>query len=308
MLTTINALLPVILVIAIGHTVSRTGIITGDQWRGIEQLAYYVLFPAVLIEIIGRVDFTQFPTLTMGGALLASVFTMGAILLVLRPVFEAVWSINSTRFTSIFQGTMRWNAFIALPLADSLFGDEGLALLAVAMVVMVPVLNTLSILFLARYAGGTRPSAKKIVQDVAKNPFIISISCAILINLSGFPLPEFAWTTLEIVGSAALPVGIVCVGASLDLSALRRPGPALSSGTLLRLLGMPLIAAGFAWVFGVTGTAQAAMIIAASVPSAGSSYILAKQMGGDAKLMAEILTLQSILAIGTIPVVLYVLT
>lgn len=308
MLMTINALLPVILVIAIGHLVSRTGIISGDQWRGIEQLAYYVLFPAILIETIGRVRFDELPALEMGGALLSSVLAMGVLLLLLRPVLQKVWSIEGYRFTSIFQGSVRWNTFIALALAANLIGVEGLALLAIAMVFMIPVLNVMSILVLSRYAGGEPPTVRKILKDLFTNPFIVSILVALAINLTGLPLPEFVWSTMDILGSAALPVGIVCVGAGLDLSALRRPGPALTTGTLVRMLLMPLIAAGFAMLYGVTGAAQTATIIAASVPAASSSYILAKQMGGDAKLMAEILTLQSLLAVATIPLMLYLLT
>lgn len=169
-------------------------------------------------------------------------------------------------------------------------------------------LNVICVLILSAFAGGTAPSTAKILRDLYTNPLILSILAGLAYNLTGLPLPPIAFSTLTILGSAALPVGIICVGAGLDLSSLRRPGPALTSGTILRLIAMPLMAAGFATLFGVTGPALVVIIIATSVPSAGTSYILAKQMGGDAKLMAEILTLQTIAAIVTIPLVLHLLT
>ncbi|WP_346895284.1 AEC family transporter [uncultured Roseibium sp.] len=308
MLMTIHALLPVILVIATGYLIARTGLISGDQWHGIERLTYFVLFPAILFKTIALMDFSSLPTLSMGATLLSAVIIMAVFMLALRPLFLSVWGITGPRFTSIFQGVLRWNGFIALAVAAEVIGANGVALVAVAMVVMIPILNVICVLVLSRYADGEPPTAAKILRDLYTNPFILSILAGLAVNLSGVPVPTIVQSTLAILGRAALPVAIICVGAGLDLAALRRPGPALTSGTLLRLLGMPLLAAGFAMVFGVTGPALAATIIAASVPSAGSAYVLAKQMGGDAKLMAEILTLQTVAAMVTIPLMLYLLT
>ncbi len=308
MLTTLAALLPVILVIASGYLIARTGLITGDQWRGVEKLAYFVLFPAVLFSTISQADFSSFPTLSMGGALLASILLMAAVLLAARVPMERLLGIQPVRFTSIFQGTLRWNAMIALPVADNIAGPTGLAMLAVAMVFMIPVLNLLSVLVLSRYASGTAPSGAKILRDLYTNPLIVSIAAGILVNLSGLSLPLVIGDTLDMFARAALSVGIICVGAGLDLKALRRPGPALALGTFLRPLSMPALAFSFAILFGVTGPALAVVIIASSVPCPANAYLLARQMGGDAKLMAEIVTLQTLAGSFTIPLALLVLS
>ncbi|WP_428645580.1 AEC family transporter [Roseibium sp.] len=304
MLTTLAALMPVILVIASGYLIARTGLITGEQWRGVERLAYYVLFPAVLFRTISQADFSSFPTLNMGGALLAGIFVMAVLLLGLRTAIERLWGIEAPRFTSIFQGTLRWNAMIALAIADNVAGETGLAMLAVAMVFMIPVLNIASILVLSHYASGTNPSGAKILKDLYTNPFIISIGAGVLLNVSGLAMPMVVEDTLEIFARAALPIGIICVGAGLDLGSLRRPGPALTMGTFVRPVFMPLLTYGFAMLFGVTGPALTVVIIASSVPCASNSYLLARQMGGDAKLMAEIITLQTLTATLTIPLAL----
>ncbi|UES51413.1 AEC family transporter [Roseibium aggregatum] len=308
MLTTLAALMPVILVIASGYLIARTGLITGEQWRGVERLAYYVLFPAVLFRTISQADFASFPTLNMGGALLASILSMALLLLLARTTIERAWGIAAPRFTSIFQGTLRWNAMIALAIADNVVGETGLAMLAVAMVFMIPLLNVASILVLSHYASGTSPSGAKILKDLFTNPFILSIGAGGIMNAGGISLPIVVDDTLEIFSRAALPIGIICVGAGLDLGSLRRPGPALALGTFLRPIFMPLLAFGFASLFGVTGPALIVVIIASSVPCASNSYLLARQMGGDAKLMAEIITLQTLAATLTIPLALLLVT
>jgi hypothetical protein len=308
MLTTLAALTPVILVIASGYLIARTGLITGQQWHGVEKLAFFILFPAVLFRTIFQADFESFPTFDMGAALLLTIFVTAGLLLAARTAIERIWGIPAVRFTSIFQGTMRWNAMIALAIADNVAGDTGLAMLAVAMVFMIPVLNVMSILVLSRYASGTAPSGSKIMKDLFTNPFILSIVAGVLLNLSGLSLPFVIEDTVEIFARAALPIGIICVGAGLDLSSLRRPGPALTMGTFLRPVFMPLIAFVIATLFGLQGPAMAVVIIACAVPCASNSYLLARQMGGDAKLMAEIITLQTLAATVTIPLAMLLFT
>lgn len=303
MMLIVNALLPVLLVIAAGSVVARMGIITADQWRGVEKIAYFVLFPAIIIHTVSRTDFSTLPAGGIAATLLSSILVTGGLALFLRPFLARRFKIGGPRFTSIFQGAIRWNTFVALALADEMIGSEGVALLAVAIVTMIPVLNVASVLVLARYANGTPPGVRKIVLDLVKNPFIWSTATGLALNATGLPLPVFLASTLKILGSAALPIGIVCVGAGLNLRALRRPGPALSSSALLKLAVMPLVAFAFAGLYGVEGNALVIVMIAMSVPTASGSYLLARQMGGDADLMAEILTFETVLAAFTMPLV-----
>ena len=84
----VNALLPVLLVIATGHLVARMGIITGEQWRGIERIAYFVLFPAIIIATVAQTDFMALPAFEMSATLVASVVAMAAIALALQPLLR----------------------------------------------------------------------------------------------------------------------------------------------------------------------------------------------------------------------------
>ncbi|NVK33233.1 MAG: AEC family transporter [Rhodobacteraceae bacterium] len=308
MLTILTALIPIIVLTALGYVLERSKLIPETQWSGIERLTYFALFPCVLFKSIALADFASLPSIEVGLTLLATILTMITLVLLLRPFMERRFGINGPRYTSIFQGSVRWNGFLALALGNSLLGDEGVALLAIAMVVMIPVLNVSSILVLSRYGASDKaPSVGKIARDLATNPFNIAIVLGILGNLVSLPITGPALTTINMLGGGALAIGLLCVGASIDLHSLRRPGPALTFATVIRLLIGPLVGAGFAALFGLQGSALIVILIACTVPSASNAFLLARLMGGDAKLMAEILTLQSVVSIVTIPVLLALL-
>ncbi|MEG9884564.1 MAG: AEC family transporter [Hyphomicrobiales bacterium] len=299
----LDALLPVLLIIAAGHVVARLGIITGEQWRGVERIAYFLLFPAMIISTVAQTDFKTLPTVHMSVVLVLSILVMAGVLLALRPVLHSVLGIEGARFTSVFQGAVRWNSFVALAIAGKLLGPDGISLIAVAFVVVNPLVNLACVFALSRFVGGQAPSAGKLLLDLIGNPFIWSTLVGLGLNVTGSTLPEVVSSTLEMLGAAALPVGIVCFGARLEPRTLRRPGPALMIATTLRLLVMPAFGFSFAMITGLVHEALLAVMIALSVPAGGGAYLLARQRGGDAVLMAEILTLQTLAAAATMPVI-----
>jgi malonate transporter and related proteins len=139
---------------------------------------------------------------------------------------------------------------------------------------------------------------------VLRNPLIWSVLGGIAVNFLGIPLPEIVVSSLEILGRGALALGLLAVGAGLDLAKALRPNAAVIATVVLKLAVMPAIAIALAFWFGLSGPALLVVAIASSVPSAPGAYILARQMGGDAPLYAHILTMQTLMALLTIPVVL----
>ncbi|MEP3277070.1 MAG: AEC family transporter [Stappiaceae bacterium] len=307
----LNALVPVLFVMFAGYTIARIGLVEPDQWRGFEKIAYYVLFPSIIMHKLALVEFGKLPVLPMAVTLITTILIMAGIVLALRPVLSKIFGISGPRFTSIFQGITRWNSFVALAIASNLYGEDGLAMMTVAIVAMIPLLNLLNVSVLTKYGDGHTSGLSSVALDLIKNPFIWSTAIGLSLNsfatLSGIAIPSMLMNSLDMMGQAALSAGVLAVGASLDLKMLRRPGPALTTATIGKLVGMPLIAAGIATVVGLQGMAWGIVIIATAVPAASGAYLLARQMGGDAKLMAEILALQAVAAIFTLPLILVLL-
>ncbi|MBB3019833.1 hypothetical protein FHR70_002898 [Microvirga lupini] len=301
------SLIPTFLIIATGWLCRATGFVGEQQWAGLERVTYVIFFPALIIDTLSRADLSSVPVLGVGGALIGAILTTAVIVLALRPVLERHFCIDGPSFTSIFQGATRWNTFVGLAVAGSLFGQRGIALIAVAIAAMVPLLNLLAFYVFIRFAGQPRRSPWDILRSFVTNPFIWSCAVGLTLNLLAPPLPKPVAIYIDIIGRAALAAGLLIVGAGLDIRRLARPGlpHALSGG--LKLVLLPIMAGTLANLVGVTGNDMTVTIIAASVPSASASYVLARQMGGNAGLMAEILTLQTLLALLSMPVLISLL-
>lgn len=294
-------ILPVLLVIAAGWTARRTGLMNDAGRAGIERTTYYLLFPSLIFLSLARTDFSAFPALPLGATLFSALLAMAAIVLLLRKPLSGWLAMDGASYTSLFQGATRWNTFIGLAVAGSLFGTDGLALVSVAIVAIVPMVNLICVLVLARYAASEAPTAGLVLAALLRNPFIWACALGLAANASGIPMAGPLATALDLLGSAAVATGLIAVGASLRLGALAQPAPPLLAASALKLLLMPAIGIAFALVYGVSGEALAVAIIALSVPTATNAYVLAREMGGDAPLMAEIITFQTALAMVTMP-------
>jgi malonate transporter and related proteins len=303
MIEVVAALIPVFAIIALGAVLRRLAFLPEEGWRAVEQLTYFVLFPCFLFGAIAFADFANQPVGRMALLLAGAMLVMAALTF----PFKNLLTLDGPAFTSLFQGAVRWNSYVALGAIAAVLGQPGLALIAIAVAVMVPLANLLCVVVLMRN-NGQSANVATLARQLAMNPLILACIVGIAVQAIGLPLPKVATTTIDLLGKAALPLGLLAVGASLDLgNALARPTPVVTA-MLLKLAIMPLIVAAGATALGVTGPAQVAALICAAVPGAPSSYILARQLGGDAPLMANITTAQTLAAMLTMPIMLWVLT
>lgn len=300
----IASLTPVFLIIVLGAWLKAMPLMEDAGWRGLERATYYVFFPAMIIMTMAKADLRSVPVIAMGLALIGGILAMTAILMALRPLLARSFGMDGPAFTSVFQGATRWNSFVAIATAGALFGQMGLTLTAISVAAMIPLLNVLAVVMLQHYAQDKPIVLGPTLKAIVTNPFIWSSAIGIAINAVGLPLPTIAMRFGDILGAAALGTGLLLVGAGLDVSAALRPRALTWVTTALKLLLMPAMAAGIALALGVGGVPLQVAILSAGMPTASGSYILARQMGGDAPLMAEILTVQTLIAVVTIPIIL----
>ena len=297
----LGALLPVFLLIVLGFGLKRSLMRLETQWHGLERLTYYVLFPTLLIETLVKADLSKVPVAGVGGALLLSALLMSLLCLALRPLL-ARWAVDGPSFTSVFQGATRWQTYVALSVSGNLYGKVGLALASVAMIAIIPLVNVFSVAVLARYASSEKRSAAAIVLTVVKNPLIWACVIGLAINVTHIPLPKLWHDVADALGGSSLAIGLLVTGAGLHLEGMFRPSLAASVALVLKLILMPVLTVALAVWFGVTGASLAIVAACAAVPTSPSAYVLARQMGGDAPLLAQIITLQTILAAITMPI------
>ncbi|BAM89243.1 conserved membrane hypothetical protein [Bradyrhizobium oligotrophicum S58] len=296
----IAALAPVFLLIVIGFGLRRSLIRLDAQWHGLERLTYYVLFPALLVQSLVKADLGKVPVAGVGGALFLAALAMSLLCLALRPLLSRS-GVDGPAFTSVFQGATRWQTYVALSVAGSLFGPSGLAAASVGMIAIIPMVNVFSVAVLAHYASPNRRSMREIVATIIRNPLIWACVVGLALNVAHVPLPKLWHDAADALGQASLPIGLLVTGAGLHFEGLRRAGPAAALGVALKLVLMPILAIGLAGWFGVSGPSLVVVAICAAVPTSPSAYVLAKQMGGDAPLLAQIISLQTVLAALTMP-------
>jgi predicted permease len=301
MAVVIAALLPVFLLIVLGFILKRTLLRLETQWHGLERLTYYVLLPVFLIQTLVKADLSTVPVGGVGGALLLSALAVSLLSLALRPLLARA-GVDGPAFTSLFQGATRWQTYVALAVASSLFGTLGLAIASVAMIAIVPLVNVLSVAVLAQYASPEKRPAGSIVLTVISNPLIWACAIGLAINVTHIPLPRLWHEVADALGRSSLAIGLLVTGAGLHLEGLFRPSLAATVTVFLKLVVMPVIAVTLALQLGLTGTNLIVVTICSAVPTASSAYVLARQMGGDAPLLAQIITLQTILAAVTMPI------
>ena len=307
MAVVIAALLPVFLLIVLGFILKRSLMRLDTQWHGLERLTYYVLFPTLLIQTLVKADLSSVPVAGVGGALMLSALAMSLLCLALRPVFSR-WNIDGPAFTSIFQGATRWQTYVALAVSSNLFGHTGLALASVAMVAIIPLVNVFSVSVLAHYAAPEKQSLRRIVMTVLTNPLIWACAIGLAVNVTHLPLPQVWHDVAEALGRSSLGIGLLVTGAGLQLAGMFRPSLAASIAVLLKLILMPVLGVALALWFGISGSSLVIVAVCSAVPTSSSAYVLARQMGGDAPLLAQIITLQTILAAVTMPIAIALVT
>lgn len=293
------AILPVFLLIMLGVAIRRAQWMPEDFFPSMEKFSYFIAFPALLFTGIAKLDFQGRMVGELALAtLLPTLIVVGLTLLLLLP-----WrGLPDASRSSVIQGAMRPNSYFGIAVSALLFPPQINALVMLALALCLPVVNVISILALSWWSGRkVAPSA--VAKTLATNPIILATLAGIGASVGGLALPAPLLNTLDILGKSALALGLLCVGSGLvfSLDGLRPAALALTSA--LKLLALPLVAAQVCAWFGVSEAVTLAACFYCALPTAPNAYIMARQLGGDARLMASLITLQTLLAAVTIPAV-----
>jgi predicted permease len=192
---------------------------------------------------------------------------------------------------------------VALSLGSTLFGDEGLALVTIAAAAMIPTANVLSVHGLLLHADQPSGSKPRPLRALVTNPLIIACAIGGILAATNASIPGELDDTLRILGSATIALGLLSAGAGVDLSALRRAGRRTLTWSLIRLLGLPAVTYLVGLAVGLTGTPLAIALVCSGVPTATNGYILSRELGGDTALSANLIAVQTVLAMVTLPLI-----
>ncbi|CAN5392345.1 AEC family transporter [soil metagenome] len=296
-MTDVLLLLPDFLLILAGFLICRYTALKRDIWEPAERLVYYLLFPVLLFSSIVRSPLQPLSALSLAGCGIA-VVSFGVMLSFALKRWPGV---DARLHASGAQTAFRFNSILGLALADRLYGPQGVTWMALLIALCVPICNVAAVLPLARHGGHSY------TRELLRNPLIIATVAGLIGNLAGLHLPDAMATTMQRIGQAALPVGLMAVGAGLQFGALRA-SPSLAAAFLgIRHAALPIIAIALTGLVDLSMPQRVVVVAFASLPTASSAYVLAARMGGDGAYVAGLVTVSTLLGMVSVPVWLAVL-
>ena len=285
----------VLSVMILGKVISLTILKEDNFWQSLSKLCYWVLFPAMLFNTIARSNFSD----------MAVDKTMIALFIGLFGVMIIAWlagrqvGLNNPDLSSLLQGSFRHNGFMALSIVAGLYGPNEVALGTLCLATLVPVSNVMSVailIYLNKRHDGV-DIRRLMVKELLRNPLILAIAAGLIAKYMPADVPQFMLDTTELLGRGALPALLLAIGAGVHLSAFRSAWRALLLSALAKAVLFPGLMVGAAMMMGVEGVGLVIIMIFGVMPTALSSYPLARELGGNAKLMAEIISLQTVLSV-----------
>ena len=287
-----SALIPVFGLILIGYFFKRIKFPSLEFWPQADKLTYYVLMPSLLIYKLSNASLSSSNSLGfILSALLAIFFTM--IILMLTNKIKPT---SASSFTSVVQGGIRFNTYVFLALSGAIFGNEGLVLSAIILTFAIPFINILCVTIFALYVSNEKLNFLYLLKSIVTNPLIIACIIGGSINFLGIHFPVIINNTLEILNKAALPMGLLSVGFGLVIKEIKSSKSELIISSIAKHLIMPILIFVFAKYFELDNIMISILVLFAVLPTAPTSFILARQLGGDIRLMSSIITVQTLIS------------
>lgn len=304
MIQTFLALIPIFALILFGYTLKHIKFPSLEFWEGAEKLVYYVFFPALLIYKLSTASVNIYEYIDFIFVSIISIFILFLSVIIFRKVIKG----SGENFTSVIQGAIRFNSYVFLALTDLFFGSDGLVVAAVLISFAIPFLNLLCISSFAIFITDSKASLKSVFKSIIKNPLILGCLIGGLINSLNLYIPAPILDSLKILSSATLPLGLLCVGVGLEFKMSVYDAKDIIVSSIFKFVVYSLIVVALVSFIDLTKLEYQVLMLFSAMPTATSAYILAKQLGGNAKVMASIITFQTLASIISIAIVMEIVS
>jgi predicted permease len=295
----ISTILSVLLLVVVGHLIKMRAFVPVSFWDGLSKICYWILFPGLLFNLTSTASLSAAFILPF----CLTLFIAATVMVIYGFLAGRFIGANGPATSSLVQAGLRHNGFLMLAFVQGAFGVAALEIGAIAVAVLVPISNIFAviIIFLLREGDQDANLGRAITAELARNPLMGAIILGGIVNFLSIPVPDFITGAANILGNAALPMLLLCVGASIRISALRAHSAALVLAVLAKLLVLPVVMMVVGITLGLDKDVLLVLVVLAVAPTATSSFTLAQELGGDAPLMAEIITVQTLVAAIGIP-------
>ena len=289
-IVSLEAVIPMFAIMAIGVLIRKTGLITPPEQKRFNRIVFICCFPAMMfINLYGK-DIAS----AMNVKLI--IYAVAVILILYAITVITVIRIEPSQKTrgAMIQAIYRSNFVImGIPIVQNVFGRGELAMTAVVVTVIVPIFNILAVVTLEVFRG-SKPDFKDILVNLAKNPIILGAVAGIISIIFSIKLPAFIENPINLMGEAATPMTLLLLGASFNFESAAKEKRNLIICIVGRLIVFPLVGLTGAILMGFRGVALLTLVAMLAAPSAVTSYTMAQSMDSDYELAGNCVIFSSI--------------
>ena len=321
-LYSLNAVVPLILLMSLGFILKYKKVFSEDFFNGIDKIVFYLALPVYIFNEVSNAEIDEVFDVKLAVYGICGITISFILLMIIAPLVMRKNHSYSTG--ALIQGIYRANfALLGVPLAGNLFGSAGSASAAMAMVFAVPLFNIFGVVALAVHSpdeygeqNQTQPktkkvSFKKIFINVLKNPLIIGVMLGIPFMFFDI-IPVMIQRSINYISGMSTPLALIGLGAGFNMANFLRfkentnenkgkiKIPISLTAAFLRVIVMPLIFVTAAVLLGFRDAGLIVIFVLFGTPTAVGSYILAKNMNGDYELAGEIVVLTTLMCPATI--------
>ncbi len=296
LIVSFNVVAPLLILMTLGAVLLRINILDTPTVKKMNAAVFRAFLPALIFNNIYKSSMEDVKNIKTALYIIAVILFMNVISYLYVVIFEK----DNKKRGVMMQGMCRSNFVIfGLPMCTLICGEDVMGKVAIAVAIVVPVLNVCAVLALEIFRGG-KPSVKKILKGIIKNPLIIASIVGIIVLVSGLKLPTIIENAVSDVAKIATPLALVLLGASINFSTVKGNLKQLIATIAGKLIVMPLVGFTVAALMGMRGSDMALLIAAFTTPTAVSSYPMALEMDGDGDLAAQIVAFCTAICVVTI--------
>lgn len=295
----LNATVPIFLVMVIGSILKKQGMLTSQFVSVANKFVFTVALPAKLFLDLSETDIkNNFDVKYIGFCFVVTLISILAIWMLAGKLME-----DPSEIGAFVQASYRSSAAIlGVAFIENIYGNSGMAPLM--MIGAVPLYNVFAVIVLIfenpENAGEGKEKIIKALKGVATNPIILSIAAGILVSLSGIHFPQMISKTINNLGILASPLALIAIGAGFEgKKAIKKLKPTVVS-TLIKLVVLEMLFLPAAIALGFRDQKLLALIIMLGSPTTPTAYIMAKNMGGDDVLTSSVVVLTTMLSAVTL--------
>lgn len=296
LLIALKTTFPLLFTMSIGFAAKYFGLLGKDEISGINKLVYWILLPILLFCSINKPELYKLSNIRLlSFTILATALVMLASIVIVPKLTK-----DRRKIGVVIQGLIRGNVlYFGVPVISTLIGDEGLGLISITIVALVPMYNFVSVIVLEKNTGG-QSDLKNLLRQLSKNPLIVSAVVGMLVVVFKIHVPDLIMQSFQNISKATTPTALLLLGAAIELNFTKEDLKMVIGVTLTKLVLIPIITITAAILFGLTNAEIVTMFAVFAAPTAVASYSLAREMKADFDLAGQIVFMTTMVSVITI--------